>query len=536
MKHIISMNDISREQIDAVLDVADDVKRAIHDQGDTSFKTKYGCDVRNILEEAHIATMFREVSTRTKFSFRAAAALAGSRFIDGFPTEEHTSLGKGETWAATAEMFMLYGFNVLVMRSKIEGLPRWTLEALEQRYEHLASQHERLDQPFGYKLPMIINGGDGTNQHPTQCFLDLFTMREFARSSGKDLDGLDLGLLNDLKYGRTIASLMSVAHHYGFKLHLAHHNRFGPPQHRLDDLARKDVEVISHGDDFLSALEASFIAYQSRPQKERVGVGEDLIGIKELGQITAEMYEKLGDKAPFLMHPLPIDAETFEEIDHQLLFHPKYIAPMQASNGIYARIAMMAIGLGVIEIPDGLTSKITEMIIQELRIDSGKSRLENPPSGYIDGNGLVFDHIPGGMGRRLVGMLGLEDEQISKTLTDYLSSRIGVKDMLKIHSLYNLSDEQCAAVALIAPDITISQIENGVVTRKFRPVLGNSVQNLISCGNDACVTNVRRENVITKHWIQDSDKLRIVTCKYCEVSESIDDIFHNNRFIYFGQN
>ncbi|MBI2151551.1 hypothetical protein HYU21_02370, partial [Candidatus Woesearchaeota archaeon] len=326
MKDIISMRDFSKEEIITILDTAADVKRAINDPNFNHdiFREKYGRSVNQLLKDIKVATLFIENSTRTNYSFRTAVMTAGGDF-DGFSSDDDTSLKKGETWADTAAMFAGYGYDALVMRSTTEGLPRWTKESLEEDHELMKKQYGKLGQHFNNHVPLIINGGDGKNQHPTQCFLDLFTMREIAQAENKDLDGLSLSLLNDLAHGRTNASLMSVAHLFDFKLHLAYPKRFGPQQHRLEEMLRRGVEVHDHQEDMLEAMRESSIAYHSRPQKERVGKGEDLITIKQWGQINQEKYNLLGEHAPYLMHPLPVDAETFEEISADMKLHPKNI-------------------------------------------------------------------------------------------------------------------------------------------------------------------------------------------------------------------
>ncbi|MBT5740135.1 hypothetical protein HOI26_03470, partial [Candidatus Woesearchaeota archaeon] len=346
---VISMQDFSKEQILSILNVATDVKKALHDNefNEETFISKYGSPVQKILENKKVATLFLENSTRTNFSFRAAVMQAGGN-CDGFPSKEYTSLKKGETWADTVAMFAGYGYDAIVMRSTIEGLPRWTKETLNKTHKLISSQHKDLNVAFSYKVPMVVNGGDGKNQHPTQCFLDLFTIREIAQAHGKSLDHLKISLLNDLAYGRTNASLMSIAHLFNFELHLAYPPRFGPRESQLANLQEKQVKIIDHKQNFQNAMAESFIAYHSRPQKERVGKGEDLITIKKIGQIDQAMYRTLGEEAPYLLHPLPVDAETFEEISSDMLHHPKNMTKLQSSNGLYVRIALLAIGLGKI--------------------------------------------------------------------------------------------------------------------------------------------------------------------------------------------
>ncbi len=540
MIDIISMRDFSKEQILTILDVADDVKTAVHDRAyRDSFLKKYGKDLETLLRGTKTAVMFVENSTRTHYSFKTAATKAGGD-VDGFSSADDTSLKKGETWADTAAMFAGYGFNALVMRTTTEGIPRWTKEFLQKRHEHVKEQHRRLGQVYSYHVPMVLNGGDGKNQHPTQCLLDLMTIREIARSEGRDLDGLDIALLNDLKYGRTNASLMSVAHHFDWTLHFAHPHRFGPPEHLLEELKRRGVKMYHHGENFEEAMRASLIAYHSRPQKERVGAGEDLLTIKEIGKQTLARYDRLGNSAPYLLHPLPVDAETFEEISYDLIFHPKNFTSFQAENGLYVRIAGMALGLERLNVayPSSGLSQNENLSFLDLSIDHERKQVSNPRSGYIENEGIVLDHIPDGMGRRLAGVLGLEKESVPMSISNRLPTRQGSegrKDMVKIHGNYELTNKQYEGLALLAPEISVSVVLGGRVARKVRPVLGSAIEGLVRCGNDACATNVRKEHITPKHNIIDLNGKRVLSCHYCETEETVAEVYQANRFLYIGE-
>ncbi len=543
MKDVISMRDFSKEEILFILDTADEVKRAIHDKeyDENQFQKKHNSSVRQLLNDTDIATLFLEKSTRTNYSFRTAATKAGAK-VDGFSNPEDTSLAKGETWAETVEMFAGYGYNALVMRTTAEGIPRWSKEAIDKNHHHVKQQHEQLTQPYSYHPPIILNGGDGTNQHPTQCFLDLMTIREIARSKNKDLDNLNIALLNDLRYGRTNASLMSVAHHFNWKLHLAYPPRFGPQPHRLEDLLNNNVQIIDHGIDFIQAMTSSLIAYQSRPQKERVGKGEDLITIANLGRITLQMYnqmDQMDNRAPYLLHPLPIDSKTFEEISHELKHHPKNFTKFQAENGIYIRIALLAIGLDKIISPHKQEEKTyTQSTIQELSFSQKEKTLHNLRSGIIEHEGIVLDHIPAGYGRRLAGILGLEHENLPLVISSYLpvpNGRQSHKDIIKIHSQYQFTQQQYEAIALIAPQTTISLISNGNVYQKIRPTLGTIVTDHITCGNNQCVTNIPEEHVPPSHLVEKNKKGIYLRCDYCEQTDTLERIYTEKRFKYIGE-
>ncbi|MBI4980581.1 aspartate carbamoyltransferase regulatory subunit [Candidatus Woesearchaeota archaeon] len=540
MKDVISMQDFSKQEILAILNAADEVKKAVHEpKSALVFREKYQRDINTLLEGIKVACLFGEKSTRTNYSFRVAAGSAGA-YVDGFSSKDDTSLAKGETWGETFAMFGGWGYDAIIMRTTEEGLPKWIDEYLTNAHQQLKQQHELIDLPLAYRKPLILNGGDGKNQHPTQCFLDLYTLRELARAEGKELDGLELALLNDLKYSRVIGSLMSVAHLFDWKLHLAHADRFGPQPHRLEELLRRGVSVTDYGPDFKQAMAGKFAAIQSRPQKERVGKGEDFAEIKKIGQITRELYDSLGEQAPYLLHPLPIDAEEFEEISAEMIFHPKNMMHLQASNGIYVRKALIALGVGRMKLghsEPGLTEE-RGTTIQDIPKSASPKEIDNPASGFIRGNGIVLDHIPAGWGRRLEGILGLEGEGIflvGSYNMPVAQGRKPCKDMLKIHQQYNFSPEQLQALAVVAPDITITEVKNGEAVRKFRPQVGNYINGRVKCGNDACITNVKKEHITTQHKIEEINGERVLTCHYCEVTDTIPKIYQEQRFIYIGK-
>jgi len=542
MKDIISMRDFTKRDISTLLDAAADVGRALHDSRfDVEFKKKYRRSVHNLLEGILADTLFPKKSTRTLFSTRKGVQKTGGA-VDGFSNPEDTSLGKGETWGETAEMFALYGSDVITMRSDIEGLPRWTKEYLVRHHEPLNEQYLRfLKYPFSYRVPFLINGGDGENQHPTQCLLDLATIRAVARSQGRELDGLHLALINDVGHSRVLGSTMSIAHLYGFKIHLAYPNkRFGPKPHQIEDLIRNGVEFYDHGQDKEAAMVAAFIAIHSRPQKERIGKGEDFEAIKQWGIIDRALYDKLGDQAPLLMHPKPVDAETFEEIYYDMNIHPKNISNLQASIGPYVRIALHALGVGRMQADfDYQDRESIETNLEELPLSSESKELTNPRSGFIENEGVVIDHIPQGKGRRLAGILGFEDSDLPVVFGSSIfvgeEGRQPYKDMLKVHCAYEFSQGQYEAIALQDPKISVSFVRNGDVFGKVRPILGNHVTNRVICGNENCVANVRKEHVTKVHHVEKANGQTVLRCKWCEVADTVDQIYDGNRFIYSNQ-
>ncbi|MEM4755961.1 MAG: aspartate carbamoyltransferase regulatory subunit [Candidatus Woesearchaeota archaeon] len=544
----ISMRQFSKRQIETILETANEVLLATHSKDyNHLFMHKHGKPVERILEGKKIGLLFMEPSTRTFFSFTAAGQSTGAE-IAGFTNPEETSLKKGENWAHTVGMFAGYGTDILIMRTTVEGAAQWSKEYLIQYHKKLADEHHKLGKPFSYLRPMIINAGDGKHEHPTQCFLDLFTIKQYAKTIyGKNLDdGIKLALLNDLKNGRTIHSLMSIAPLFKFELHLASPDkRFDAPEWMIKELEQKGVKVVNHGDDLASALKHAEFAYQSRPQKERVGAGEDFASVKAKMQIDKLFYEQFGESGPLLMHPLPIDQVNFEEIAWNMDLHPKNISQVQASFGKYVRIALMGLGTGEIKNPYPPSSYFDQKEMQKimLPVKTSKSReeLQYAKSGFME-NGIVIDHIPANTSRRLEGMLGFDHEShgytivVSQNMMPHTAGK-KPKDIIKIHApsqenIYQLTDKQLEAIALIAPQATISKIQNGTVVEKYRPILGNTIIELIHCGNAACISNYPIEHVQSFFYNKGNGN---VECKYCETIEPLTKIYQEKRFKYLPE-
>ena len=138
----------------------------------------------------------------------------------------------------------------------------------------------------------------------------------------------------------------------------------------------------------------------------------------------------------------------------------------------------------------------------------------------------------------MAGVLGLEGENIPKVISDYMPVELGrrkMKDMIKIHSNYELSYQQLEALALLAPKITISYVDGGKVIKKIRPLLGSIVKGRIKCGNKACVTNVKKEGVVAKHLVSESEGKKRLECIYCEHSDTVEKVYSENRFIYINE-
>jgi len=305
IKHIISIHDLDREQMDYILSLAKDIEDK---------PEKY----KNILAGKVIASLFFEPSTRTKMSFETAVKKLGGNTI-GFEDVQNTSAKKGETFSDSIKVIAGYS-DLVVMRTKIEGASR------------LAS--EIANKP-------IINGGDGTNQHPTQTLLDLYTIK---KEKGK-LEGLTLGFFGDLKYGRTVHSLVEAITLYNpKKIKFIAASQFQIGKDYLEMLDSKGIkyEVL---DDAKGNLKDLDILYVTRTQLERIVEPIDLEPLKKKYTISRTLLESEGNPDILVMHPLPRVYEITTDVDntsHNIYFK-------QADNGVPIREAIICILLKVIK-------------------------------------------------------------------------------------------------------------------------------------------------------------------------------------------
>lgn len=297
LRDIISINDLKREDLLAVLEVATSLKQ--HPQPD-------------LLKHKVIASCFFEASTRTRLSFETAIHRLGASVV-GFSDSNNTSLGKkGETLADTISVISQY-VDAIVIRHPQEGASR------------LAAQ-------FAGKIP-VINAGDGANQHPTQTLLDLFTIQESQGS----LNNLHIAMVGDLKYGRTVHSLTQALskfdnNHFYFIAPEA----LAMPAHILHLLEEKGITYSLH-DNIEAVLPKLDILYITRVQKERLDPSE-YANVK--AQFILTSHELAAAKSGMkVLHPLPRIDEITTDVDKTS--HAYYF--QQAGNGIYARQALLAL-------------------------------------------------------------------------------------------------------------------------------------------------------------------------------------------------
>lgn len=301
MKNLISMRDLNADKILQLLDLAESLEK----------------DPSQIdLSRRVMAAVFYEASTRTRMSFESAMKRLGGEVIAMVGTTG-TSVEKGETLADTAKVMARYS-DIIVMRHPMEGAARYVSEQVG--------------------IP-VINAGDGANQHPTQSLLDLYTIKKAQGS----LENLKLALVGDLKYGRTVHSLVYALAPFKPEFYFVSPRSLSMPLHILNELTKmgvkftekKKIEKIAHSVD---------IMYITRIQRERFPDREEYEKVKNAYVITAELLENARDNLKVL-HPLPRVNEIATDVDST-----KYAYYFdQAENGVYMRQAILATLLGEIK-------------------------------------------------------------------------------------------------------------------------------------------------------------------------------------------
>ncbi|EKN3732619.1 aspartate carbamoyltransferase [Yersinia enterocolitica] len=298
-KHIISINDLCREELELVLRTAASLKS--HPQPE-------------LLKHKVIASCFFEASTRTRLSFETSIHRLGASVV-GFSDSSNTSLGKkGETLADTMSVISTY-VDAIVMRHPQEGAAR------------LATQ-------FSGNVP-VVNAGDGANQHPTQTLLDLFTIQE---TQGR-LDNINIAMVGDLKYGRTVHSLtQALAKFNGNRFFFIAPDALAMPAYILEMLEEKGIEYSLH-ESIEEVVPELDILYMTRVQKERLDPSE-YANIKAQFVLRAADLNGAQDNLKVL-HPLPRIDEITTDVDKT----PYAYYFQQAGNGIFARQALLALVL-----------------------------------------------------------------------------------------------------------------------------------------------------------------------------------------------
>ncbi|MDO4955469.1 MAG: aspartate carbamoyltransferase [Bacteroidales bacterium] len=270
---------------------------------------------RKILNGKVVATLFFEPSTRTRLSFETAANRLGARVI-GFADPKITSGTKGETLKDTIMMVSNYA-DVIVMRHYLEGAARYASEIAP--------------------VP-IINAGDGANQHPSQTLLDLYTILQTQGT----LENLNIYMVGDLKYGRTVHSLLMAMRHFNPTFHFIAPDELKMPQEYKDYCKEHNIKYVEHKEFNSEIIADADILYMTRVQKERFTDLMEYERVKDVYILHNAMLEGTRDNLRIL-HPLPRVNEIAYDVDD----NPKAYFFQQAKNGLFARQAIICNTLGI---------------------------------------------------------------------------------------------------------------------------------------------------------------------------------------------
>jgi len=291
---LVSITDYTKEHILKVLKNAQEFKKNPN---------------QNLLEGKVVATLFFEPSTRTRLSFETAVTRLGGRVI-GFSDASTTSSSKGETLNDTIKMVSNYA-DLIIMRHHLEGAARYASEVSS--------------------VP-IINAGDGANQHPSQTMLDLFTIQE---TQGR-LENLEIAMVGDLKYGRTVHSLIMGMSHFNPTFHFIAPDELKIPEEYKIYCDKYGIKYDEHTDFSQDVINRSDILYMTRVQRERFS---DIMEYEKVKNVYILQNELLKDSKDNLriLHPLPRVNEIAYDVDN----NPKAYYFEQARNGLFTRQAII---------------------------------------------------------------------------------------------------------------------------------------------------------------------------------------------------
>lgn len=299
-RSLVTIANLSKEKIMYLIQMAQEFEK---------------CPNRKILDNKVVATLFFEPSTRTRLSFETATNRLGARVI-GFTDPKVTSSSKGETLKDTIMMVSNYA-DVIVMRHYLEGAARYASEVAP--------------------IP-IVNAGDGANQHPSQTMLDLYSI---YKTQGT-LENLNIYLVGDLKYGRTVHSLIMAMRHFNPTFHFIAPKELAMPEEYKIYCQNHGIKYEEHEEFNSEVISQADILYMTRVQRERF---TDLMEYERVKDVYILRADMLKDSRPNMkiLHPLPRVNEIAYDVDNNP--HAYYFE--QAHNGLFARQAIICDVLGI---------------------------------------------------------------------------------------------------------------------------------------------------------------------------------------------
>jgi aspartate carbamoyltransferase catalytic subunit len=312
--HILSIDQFDRSDIEKLFAVADKLE---------PFASKE--KITRVLEGAILGSMFFEPSTRTRISFGASFNLLGGN-VREITEVGSSSLAKGESLADTAQVLSGYS-DIIILRHPENGSVQKFADAS--------------------RVP-VINAGDGSNEHPSQALLDLYTIEKELSLNNKNLDNLRIALVGDLKYGRAVHSLCKILSKFSnVNMNLVSPGELRLPGDLLNQLNEAGVSVIQT-ENLEEGISGVDIIYVTRVQEERFKNKEDANKYRGLLSLNQSIYTANCEPNTVIMHPLPRDSRSdANELDRDLYENPNLAIFRQADNGVVIRMAIFALVLGV---------------------------------------------------------------------------------------------------------------------------------------------------------------------------------------------
>ena len=312
--HILSVKQFERNDVERVFEVADSMEPFAHRN-----------QISKVLEGAILGNMFFEPSTRTRVSFGCAFNLLGGHVRETTDVET-SSIVKGESLYDTARVISGYS-DVIVMRHPQTGSVAEFSKAS--------------------RVP-VINGGDGANEHPSQALLDLYTIKKELDSNSRQIDGMSIAMVGDLKHGRTVHSLSQLLYLYdNIKFTLISPAELKMPGDIVDSL-KNAGHTVAETEDMESGLNDNDTIYLTRIQEERFNTKLEADIYRGRFRLNQAIYTRNCQPNTVIMHPLPRDSrEEANELDHDLNQHPNLAIFRQTDNGVLIRMALFALVLDV---------------------------------------------------------------------------------------------------------------------------------------------------------------------------------------------
>ena len=314
--HILSIDQFDRSDIEKLFSVADKLE---------SYATKE--KITRVLEGAILGNMFFEPSTRTRISFGASFNLLGGN-VREITEVGSSSLAKGESLADTAQVLSGYSDIIVMRHPEIDSVQKFAEAS---------------------RVP-VINAGDGSNEHPSQALLDLYTIQKELSQNNKSIDGLRIALVGDLKFGRAVHSLCKILSLYDdVKMNLISPEELKLPIELVESISAKGV-TITETENLEDGISEVDIIYVTRVQEERFKNKQDADKYRGLLSLNQSIYTANCEPNTVIMHPLPRDSRSdANELDSDLYENPNLAIFRQADNGIVIRMAIFSLVLDIEE-------------------------------------------------------------------------------------------------------------------------------------------------------------------------------------------